>query len=97
MNIKPPYIVGTSQRVMARPSHQYQEVEPTDMLPLRTPRGFSNNAVFQRILTACPAPEKNPFRIRAAIYEGKLVAAAHQAEVPRAIDVKKNSTGSRPK
>ena len=52
---------------------------------------------FQRVLTACAAVEKNPFRIRAPTYELKLVAAAHQAEVPRAIDVKKTSTGSRPK
>ena len=53
--------------------------------------------ILRRVLTACAAVEKNPFRMRAATYELKLVAAAHQAEVPRAIDVKKTSTGSRPK
>ena len=34
---------------------------------------------------------------RAAKYELKLVAAPHQAEVPKPIDVKKSKTGSLPK
>ena len=41
--------------------------------------------------------EKNPFRMRAAMYELKLVAAAHQADVARAMEVKNTSIGSRPK
>ena len=49
------------------------------------------------MLTAWATLEKNPFRMRAAKYESKLVAAAHQAEVPRAMDVNKNNIGSRPK
>ena len=49
------------------------------------------------MLTACAAIEKNPFKMRAAKYELKLVAAAHQAEVPTDMDVKMNRTGSRPK
>ena len=51
----------------------------------------------QRLLTAWATSEKNPFKMRAAKYELKLVAAAHQAEVPRATEVKKRRIGNRPK
>lgn len=47
--------------------------------------------------TACATIEKKPFRILAAMYDSKLVAAAHQADVPRAMDVNETSTGRRPK
>lgn len=49
------------------------------------------------MLTACATMEKNPFKMRATRYELKLVAAAHQADVPKAIDVKSTKIGSRPK
>ena len=62
--------------------------------------GFSRCFLFSRVkggLTACATVEKKPFRMRAARYELKLVAAPHQAEVPKAMDVKESKTGSRPK
>lgn len=49
------------------------------------------------MLTAWATVEKNPFRMRAAKYELKLVAAAHQADVPTAMEVKKTRIGNRPK
>ena len=54
-------------------------------------------ARFTGQLTACATIEKSPLRIRAARNDSKLVAAAHHAEVPNAMDVKNVSIGKRPK
>ena len=40
------------------------------------------------VLTACAQITKKPFIILAAMYDGKLVAAAHHADVPSAIETK---------
>ena len=52
---------------------------------------------YGRALTACATMEKNPFKILAAMYDSNVVAAAHQADVPNAIEVKRTRTGNRPK
>lgn len=49
------------------------------------------------MLTDWATVEKKPFKIRAAKYESNVVAAAHQADVPTAIEVKKTRIGKRPK
>lgn len=49
------------------------------------------------LLTACPTVEKNPFKIRAAMKDSKLIAAPHHAAVQIAKVRNQNRTGARPK
>ena len=55
------------------------------------------SGVNGEVLTACATMEKNPFKILAARYDSKDVAAAHQADVASATEVKRTRTGNRPK